>query len=1341
MNHPRGTADVEAAADQVRVALRQLPAVAESWVAAEPAGSRTGIVAYVVPGRPTGHASLLRALRTACRDLPQDLDLHVVRLSGLPRTSDGAVDADRLRDLPVISDETLREAESAARQRGATTARAVVTDAAAPRPEGLIVKAGAADAKRSEELAERAAALSEGPAQQPDPQDPRTLPEALERAAATGRGVVLAAGSGAGTRLTYAELLDRAARVAGGLRAAGLRPGSPVMLPAGDSEDFLVAFWGCQVGGLVPVPCAPAPADASEAAAERLRGIWELLEQPAILTSDVSMVPASLAERARILSPRELALGEPEKEAQARPDGVAVMLLTSGSTGMPKLVTQTHRAIFAMVTAARDTNALHASDVSVNWFPLDHVVGLLMCHVRDVWLGCEQVHAATDTVLRDPLRWIDLLSEHRATLTWAPNFAFALIHARAAELAGRSWDLSPLRSIINAGEMVVAEQVRSFLTLLAPFGLREDAVQPAWGMSETCSVVTCARDFTGTTTSLIGPVGVGGPFPGLSMRIVRADGSLASEDETGDLQVTGTMVTVGYHANDKANAESFTEDGWFRTGDRALLRGGALTIVGRSKDIIRVNGISIPSTEIEAIVERSDGVLESFTGAVAYRPDNAATEGIAVFFAPRPGHEATAVARDVQRRMLDHYGFPPRHIIAVQPAEIPKTSIGKIRRADLAARLHAGDFDDRLGRSDRDAAANRSGLWPARPVWTVGQAGPAVPADGGATAVLAADAHTAERLRTLLTTHGRTCSVGVLGGGATEVAPTVQGVRDFLARAAGGRPSVDEVVLAVGGSARPVVDADDLIDRQADLVESVLLIVRSLIAQRPVRPIRLSVLAPCASPVVDTDTPDLVLAPLGGLICSLDAELPWLRARVIDVETGRESDAEVELVTGARDTLVSYRAGVRRVSRVTGWDPDSATGRTDPFRSGAAYLVAGGLGGVGFEICRHLLTSKDCSLIVLGRTALPQTPGERAGHGPADARLRRLRELQRLGRVRYVHADAGDEAAVRSAIEAAEAAWGLPVEGALHLAGEMDGVDAAALDRGRVHAVLRSKVAPAWTLGRLMAERSGFVVAFSSVNALFGGAQVAAYAAANAFLDAWAVHAAAQGVPAHVLSWSRWQSMGMSSGAGDDELVRSRGYRVLSTEEGLRAFDAAMRLPAAHTVIGIDPTNPFVLSRVNAPVMPLDRLEVSCHPLPTACGDLAVTDVLGRSLPVLAVADPCAGAPADSARPQTLAAIAGFWQDVLSTAEVSHGEGFFELGAQSLHLPRVQYMIEDRLKVRVEISDFFRYPTVAALAARVDRLLGPVATDALGHDEGAGHRRTTNDRFSRLRSARGEGRA
>ncbi|MFC3549389.1 AMP-binding protein, partial [Nonomuraea ferruginea] len=167
----------------------------------------------------------------------------------------------------------------------------------------------------------------------------------------------------------------------------------------------------------------------------------------------------------------------------AGPDDLLLMLMTSGSTGLPKAVRLTHRNVLTRSAATEQMNGLGADDVSLNWIPLDHVTGVVMFHLRDVYLGCRQVHAPTSWILQDPLRWMDLADRHRVTVTWAPNFAFGLLAEQAHRFTGRAWDLSPMRLVMNAGEVVVASAARAFLHTLQPFGLPQDVMHPGWGMS------------------------------------------------------------------------------------------------------------------------------------------------------------------------------------------------------------------------------------------------------------------------------------------------------------------------------------------------------------------------------------------------------------------------------------------------------------------------------------------------------------------------------------------------------------------------------------------------------------------------------------------------------------------------------------------------------------------------------------------------------------------------------------------------------------------------------------------------------------------------------------------
>lgn len=110
------------------------------------------------------------------------------------------------------------------------------------------------------------------------------------------------------------------------------------------------------------------------------------------------------------------------------------MVFTSGSTGMPKVVVQQHRAIITQVVGSAQQLSMSSADVVLNWMPLNHIASIAMLHSVGLYTGCPQVHVPTHYVLGDPARWLDLMNRHRASVSWAPNFAFGLVSDRLDQL-------------------------------------------------------------------------------------------------------------------------------------------------------------------------------------------------------------------------------------------------------------------------------------------------------------------------------------------------------------------------------------------------------------------------------------------------------------------------------------------------------------------------------------------------------------------------------------------------------------------------------------------------------------------------------------------------------------------------------------------------------------------------------------------------------------------------------------------------------------------------------------------------------------------------------------------
>ncbi|MFI6416264.1 AMP-binding protein [Streptomyces sp. NPDC050842] len=517
-----------------------------------------------------------------------------------------------------------------------------------------------------------------------------TLGEALRRAARTPHGVVVIDGTGTAVRRSYAELYEDAARAAAGLAAAGARPGARVILRTDRTTDLLTAFWACVLGGLVPLPVAyGSGADGLAEAVDAVGEAWLLGDEP------TGPHPPGLRPLGRVDAGDRTTTGVREAVGERRPDDPAVLTLTSGSGGRPKAVPLTHRQILARAHGTALARGLGPDTRSLNRMPLDHVSGIVMFHVRDVYLGCHQVHADAGWVRADPLRWLDVAEAERIDTTWAPNRVLAVLVDRLAEEPLRSWDLSRLRYVMNGGEAVKDRVVRRFVEALAPHGLPATAVHPGWGMPETASGVVDS-----VFRSAAGPprrhVPVGRPQPGVSVRVVDEAGQVVPAGVVGRLQVTGAPVADTYLVGGVPRPAPLSDDGWLVTDDLAFVADGELTVTGRADGLIEAGGTRWHGHEIEDAVEELPCVLPSFTVARRLAADGTdATDGtgsawLTVFFRPRPGVSPDEAAERVRERVRHRFGAGRVRAEALTEAlterEAPRTATGKLRRSALAAR-------------------------------------------------------------------------------------------------------------------------------------------------------------------------------------------------------------------------------------------------------------------------------------------------------------------------------------------------------------------------------------------------------------------------------------------------------------------------------------------------------------------------------------------------------------------------------------------------------------------------------------------------------------------------------
>ncbi len=498
---------------------------------------------------------------------------------------------------------------------------------------------------------------------------------------------------------SYAALRAEAECLLGGLQEAGVAVGTHVVLQLPGSESFLPTLWACLLGGYVAVPVLRPPTYEQDGSVRRkVLTACQTLNGAVVVAEAGDHAPlqtflASESCAPRLLAYETLAAAAPGQRVASTPDRVALMMFTSGSTGAGKGVPLTEGNLLAMAGGTVAMNDFHVDDVALNWMAADHVGAVSFLGLVPVDAGCSQVQVPTDWILMKPTRWLDLISQHRASISWAPNFAFSLVLENEEAVRAGDWDLSSMRFLVNAGEPIVARTARRFLEVMESRGLPADALRPAFGMSETCSGITWSRGFTRVgTTDDQQFVSLGPTIPGAEMRIVNAAGETVADGESGRLQMRGSSVFSGYHNRPELNAEVLDAEGWFTTGDLAYLRDGELYITGREKDVIIVNGANFYSHEIEGVAEEVEGVRTSFTAACGVRSAEAETEQLALFFVPDEGANAQAVAKAIRAAVVQRVGVAAHFVVALEEAAVPKTEIGKIKRPQLKASFERGDF-------------------------------------------------------------------------------------------------------------------------------------------------------------------------------------------------------------------------------------------------------------------------------------------------------------------------------------------------------------------------------------------------------------------------------------------------------------------------------------------------------------------------------------------------------------------------------------------------------------------------------------------------------------------------
>lgn len=552
------------------------------------------------------------------------------------------------------------------------------------------------------------------------------LVETLQTNASTDRTVTYIDGKDKELTITYADLYERAQNRLYALQQRGLSQGDECIIFLRSNEDFIDIFWGCILGGIIPVPIAVGISDEHRS---KLFKIFSKLERPHLYTSDdlterlqayaddnqQQATHEKIKEKTLLVNEIKSVSGKGEIHPP-NPDDLAFIQFSSGSTSDPKGVMLTHKNIMTNLNAIGESAKYHDQDISFSWMPLTHDMGLIGFHLNMVAYNMSQCLMATELFSRRPLLWMEKVSEHKATVLCSPNFGYKHFLKSLSKKSLDNVDLSCVRLIYNGAEPISTELCDTFLNTMKDYGLKRETMFTVYGMAEATLAVSFPvvnEEFravhvdrhqlnVGEKIKFIDAANqdalnfaiVGKPVLDCKVRI--ADKENVFADETvGSIQISGPNVTQGYYKNEEANHAVITSDGWLDTGDLGFISNNELVITGRAKDIIFANGLNYYPHDLEDLLNEIEGLELGKVVVYGVWNEKLQRDELIIFILYRADiKDFVTLAKQSARVLNEQSGLEVDHVIPVK--RIPKTTSGKVQRRMLGDAYAEGEYAEVL---------------------------------------------------------------------------------------------------------------------------------------------------------------------------------------------------------------------------------------------------------------------------------------------------------------------------------------------------------------------------------------------------------------------------------------------------------------------------------------------------------------------------------------------------------------------------------------------------------------------------------------------------------------------
>ena len=535
--------------------------------------------------------------------------------------------------------------------------------------------------------------------------------------------------------LTYGELEQRARAIAALLQSA-CNPGERVLLLYPPGLEYITAFFGCLYAGMVAIPVYPPRPNRS---LDRIESIVTDAGANVALTTDA--VFTSLTRQATLFLPLKplkwlttdaisLDQGQDYQTVTLAGSDLAFLQYTSGSTAQPKGVMVSHQNLLHNLEAIHHCFEHSPNSKGVIWLPPYHDMGLIGGVLQPLYGGFPVTLMPPLRFLQRPLRWLQAISQFRATTSGGPNFAYDLCVRKIKPEQLKTLDLSSWTVAFNGAEQIRAETLEQFAATFAPCGFRPEAFYPCYGLAEATLIVsgglkqappigkTVQRTALAQDQVIMAPdkdpearslVSCGPSVPDQKIVIVHPETlTPCPAGQVGEIWVCGPSIAQGYWQQSVATEQTFAaslvptgEGPFLRTGDLGFMDAGELFVTGRLKDVMIVHGRNHYPQDLEATVAQSHPWIQPNAVAAfcVIQPNveqvivAAEVERRYITQCQQPEQVAAAIAQ-IRRAVTQHHDLQIEVILLLKPGTLPRTSSGKIQRYSCRADFLAGTLTE-----------------------------------------------------------------------------------------------------------------------------------------------------------------------------------------------------------------------------------------------------------------------------------------------------------------------------------------------------------------------------------------------------------------------------------------------------------------------------------------------------------------------------------------------------------------------------------------------------------------------------------------------------------------------